>query len=36
MREAWASAERGETLDDAYASSEALRRAAETFGKARA
>jgi ribulose-bisphosphate carboxylase large chain len=36
MREAWASAERGETLDDAYASSEALRRAAEKFGKARA
>lgn len=36
IREAWASAERGENLDDAYASSEALRRAAERFGKVRA
>lgn len=36
MREAWASAERGESLDDAYASSAALRRAAERFGKVRA
>jgi len=36
MREAWASAERGESIDEAYASSAALRRAAERFGTVRA
>jgi len=35
MREAWASAERGETAEQAYASSEAIRHAAERFGKVR-
>ncbi|QLD13243.1 ribulose 1,5-bisphosphate carboxylase [Microbacterium oleivorans] len=35
MREAWASAERGEHVDAAYASSSALRRAAERFGPVR-
>nr|WP_314845455.1 RuBisCO large subunit C-terminal-like domain-containing protein [uncultured Microbacterium sp.] len=35
MREAWASAERGETLDEALSESVALRRAAERFGPAR-
>jgi len=35
MREAWASAERGETAEQAFASSEAIRRAAERFGKIR-
>lgn len=35
MREAWASAERGESVDAAYASSSALRRAAERFGPVR-
>jgi len=35
MREAWASAERGESVDAAYASSTALRRAAERFGPVR-
>lgn len=35
MREAWASAERGETAEQAYASSEPIRRAAERFGKIR-
>lgn len=35
MREAWASAERNETVEAAYASSSALRRAAERFGPVR-
>ena len=35
MRDAWASAERGEPVDAAYASSPALRRAAERFGPVR-
>lgn len=35
MREAWASAERGETLDDALRASAELRRAVERFGPAR-
>lgn len=35
MREAWASAERGETAEQAYASSTPIRRAAERFGKIR-
>ncbi|MDN3496440.1 RuBisCO large subunit C-terminal-like domain-containing protein [Planococcus sp. APC 4015] len=35
MREAWASAERGETVDEAFAASAALRRAAERFGPVR-
>ncbi|WP_020014981.1 RuBisCO large subunit C-terminal-like domain-containing protein [Promicromonospora sukumoe] len=36
MRDAWASAERGETLEQALAASGPLRRAAERFGPARA
>lgn len=35
MREAWASAQRGESAADALASSEALRRASERFGPVR-
>ncbi|MEN0022834.1 MAG: RuBisCO large subunit C-terminal-like domain-containing protein [Microbacterium sp.] len=35
MREAWASAERGETTAEALASSPALRRATESFGRVR-
>ena len=35
MREAWASAERGETIDDALRASVELRRAVERFGPAR-
>jgi ribulose-bisphosphate carboxylase large chain len=35
MRSAWSSAARGETLEDALATSEPLRRAAELFGPAR-
>jgi ribulose-bisphosphate carboxylase large chain len=35
MRAAWASAERGETVDDALGESAALRRAVELFGPAR-
>lgn len=35
MRDAWASAERGETADVAFASSTALQRAAERFGPVR-
>ena len=35
MRAAWSSAARGETLEDALASSEPLRRATELFGPAR-
>lgn len=35
MREAWASAARGESADDAFAASEAIRRAAEQFGPVR-
>lgn len=35
MREAWSSAERGESVDAAYAASSALRRAAERFGPVR-
>jgi ribulose-bisphosphate carboxylase large chain len=36
MREAWASAERGESVEDALASSPAFRRATEVFGAPRA
>ena len=36
MRDAWASAARGESIEDAYESSTALRRAAELFGPVRA
>ena len=36
MREAWASAERGETVEQALASSPAFRRATEVFGAPRA
>lgn len=36
MREAWASAARGESADDAFEKSAALRRAAELFGPVRA
>jgi ribulose-bisphosphate carboxylase large chain len=35
MREAWASAERGESAQDALASSAPLRRATEVFGGVR-
>lgn len=35
MRDAWASAERGESVDDALTESAALRRAVELFGPAR-
>lgn len=35
LRSAWASAERGESVEDALASSEALRRATERFGPVR-
>ncbi|KAA9108147.1 RuBisCO large subunit C-terminal-like domain-containing protein [Microbacterium rhizomatis] len=35
MRDAWASAERGEDASDAFAASEPLRRAAERFGPVR-
>jgi ribulose-bisphosphate carboxylase large chain len=35
MREAWASAARGESVDDAFEKSPALRRAAELFGPVR-
>jgi ribulose-bisphosphate carboxylase large chain len=36
MRDAWASAERGETVEQALAASPAFRRAVETFGPPRA
>ncbi|MET0813326.1 MAG: RuBisCO large subunit C-terminal-like domain-containing protein [Microbacterium sp.] len=36
MRDAWASAERGESVDQALAASPALRRATELFGRPRA
>ncbi|MGC5224717.1 RuBisCO large subunit C-terminal-like domain-containing protein [Micromonospora sp. DT81.3] len=35
MRDAWASAARGESAEDAYAASDALRRATESFGPVR-
>jgi ribulose-bisphosphate carboxylase large chain len=35
MRDAWASAERGESVEDAFTASAALRRAAERFGPVR-